>query len=1268
MPYGTVSLGAYAVPNESSSAASVLRYWRNGLADEAAGDVSKLNGGEGIETKASEVWSGTIARDVVAKVREYWEDGKQGPRAENAPVEPIPVLVALKQLARTVSHARTTSSKTVAAVFAVLNPDGKLSPSSGMPPWIVRQNLEPTSGDSSIPVVGELVTSDDWLSKNPVPSTPDWASMLSWFSRYWDAVTADSPLGEEWVVTDTVTLMPKESIGATRMVLNLYDDLLRENSHRNALLKTIASPSKPARVVDAAFRLENVTRPRGTMSTQHSLAASQADAVVAFSALEEGDVLAVQGPPGTGKTTLLQSIIATEVVRTCLAGGEPSVIFGVSTNNQAVTNINTAMNSVLAASRGQDTPPWAIRWIPGADSLGLYLPAQHRVDEAVAAGFLVASNGGIGRWSGFPDKEADAVFVGQAQESWWHNFNRAYPGSRAAQNDVGKAISVIQNDVTALQSELQSAAILLREVEAFRAWWLERTGGRLPPDGYIAEVMAIQAKAQNRLQIARTDVTRERNRVQFAGNRQRETEEGKLAVARDAMAADRDGLTHLDSLARQVEAAIAPQGFLEVMAALLPLSSLRTIAEGRQLARGRTICLDTPELAFTQSGPTDIRTLGEIRDHLNALHGDVVSRVDESERVVALQEAALTDVLVGNRAMEAELEKKRQAISDRMASVAQANSVALRQLQDMADKFSTAEARLAAALDGIAGAYGLPAPTNTDLAGFEALADRTIRHAMFQKSMRYWEGRWLLECAAIAAGTVNMKAGRAGVSARFRRWCMLTPCLITTLHSLPKAMRFAQPTEKVLYDFIDVLIMDESGQVAPHLGAPAFSLAKRAVVVGDIFQLEPIINLSIGVDQANGAKEGLSDFWVEGQPEDYRAIVAGDSGCIQSSAMMLAQAASAFTSPGKDDLRGIFLSEHRRCRTAIIEYCNELVYDGRLIPMRPEPENAPLPAMGWAHVQSTAERRGGSWVNLKEADAIAGFIDQNIDAWTAHYGQIPKATVAIITPFAGQKAVLSAAMKRVRPNLDLTIGTVHSLQGAEARIVIFSMTSSGNNGRPHYASKPNLLNVAVSRAQDSFIVIGDMTVLRRHGSDSVSLLGKRMFSIGEEISGVDGNYRFSSDILRLSRRLSSLDEHLDVLQNAVGSLQSGHQVVIVSPFLRMGAVKHPPFIDLCRDAIRRGASIHVVTDRYFHERDLAVAEPAIQELKGAGVDVTIVDGVHAKMMLTHNSITEGSFNWLAAQRTGKYVRYETSWHFTGDDVSREIQDARNDLVKLGVKL
>ena len=62
-----------------------------------------------------------------------------------------------------------------------------------------------------------------------------------------------------------------------------------------------------------------------------------------------------------------------------------------------------------------------------------------------------------------------------------------------------------------------------------------------------------------------------------------------------------------------------------------------------------------------------------------------------------------------------------------------------------------------------------------------------------------------------------------------------------------------------LYDLIDLLIVDEAGQVTPEVAGASFALARRALVIGDTDQIEPIWNVPGRVDVGNLLDNGLID-------------------------------------------------------------------------------------------------------------------------------------------------------------------------------------------------------------------------------------------------------------------------------------------------------------------------------------------------------------------------------------------------------------------------
>ena len=101
------------------------------------------------------------------------------------------------------------------------------------------------------------------------------------------------------------------------------------------------------------------------------------------------------------------------------------------------------------------------------------------------------------------------------------------------------------------------------------------------------------------------------------------------------------------------------------------------------------------------------------------------------------------------------------------------------------------------------------------------------------------------------------------------------------------------------------------------------------------------------------------------------------------------------------------------------------------------------------------------------------------------YGQSLETLVGIITPFRAQKQSIKRALRTVGiPAVRMKIGTVHALQGAQRKIVLFSSVyGSGDlNQRYFFDQGDNLLNVAVSRAQDYFIVFGYSAISSRTGN------------------------------------------------------------------------------------------------------------------------------------------------------------------------------------------
>ncbi len=358
--------------------------------------------------------------------------------------------------------------------------------------------------------------------------------------------------------------------------------------------------------------------------------------------------------------------------------------------------------------------------------------------------------------------------------------------------------------------------------------------------------------------------------------------------------------------------------------------------------------------------------------------------------------------------------------------------------------------------------------------------DLTFSCDAFHWAARYWEGRFLL-----AQRERLFSRHPANVEESLRRLCMLTPCLVSTLHNVSMLGQISPLVEghsAIQHSFalFDLLVIDEAGQASPELAGPALLMAKRTAVVGDLKQLEPIWNhkslSEIAVASAAGVFNRLNDV------KQSRLSIADGS--------VLAAARLVSKWREEEDL-GITLRYHYRCKPSIIGYCNALSYNKTLVPRTSEGNPGHEPAMSWVSIESKPVRKGGSLCNPMEVEHITSWIGDRWPAWQtdpATKGKSIQDIVALITAYRPQANLLRAELEKVFdqlrgtgsipwPTVDdikkVTVGTVHQLQGAERPIVCFSLVEGPDEAAGSFMDRDaSLLNVAVSRAKSSFIVFG----------------------------------------------------------------------------------------------------------------------------------------------------------------------------------------------------
>jgi AAA domain len=254
-------------------------------------------------------------------------------------------------------------------------------------------------------------------------------------------------------------------------------------------------------------------------------------------------------------------------------------------------------------------------------------------------------------------------------------------------------------------------------------------------------------------------------------------------------------------------------------------------------------------------------------------------------------------------------------------------------------------------------------------------------------------------------------------------------------------------------DSIGWLLIDEAGQATPQAAAGAIWRAKRTVVVGDPLQLEPIVTVPRTIEAALATQyENVNLRW---HPS------------LTSVQKLADQATPVGTSMGEevDSLWvGAPLRVHRRCDEPMFSISNKVAYEGLMVHHKKQSKET-WPTSAWIDVPQSLPN--GNWIPA-EGEAL-----QILLANLLRNHSVPVANIFLISPFRDVVRELKRIGKINGLDNKNRVGTVHTTQGKESDVVILVLGGGTQGAKNWAASKPNLLNVAVSRAKGRLYVIGD---------------------------------------------------------------------------------------------------------------------------------------------------------------------------------------------------
>ena len=250
-------------------------------------------------------------------------------------------------------------------------------------------------------------------------------------------------------------------------------------------------------------------------------------------------------------------------------------------------------------------------------------------------------------------------------------------------------------------------------------------------------------------------------------------------------------------------------------------------------------------------------------------------------------------------------------------------------------------------------------------------------------------------------------------------------------------------------DSVDILFVDEAGQMALANVLAASAAAKSIVLLGDPQQLEQPTR----ANHPDGAGVSALEHLLDGHPT------------IQPH-------------------QGLFLEHTWRLHPSICAFTSEVFYENRL-QSRPGLEHQRSdghPWLGNAGLWFIPVQHHGNQTSAPEEVARVAGLVQELLSGTVHWVDdksvrtpLRPSDILVVAPYNAQVNALAAELNSV------PVGTVDRFQGQQAPVVIYSLTASSPEDAPRgmdFLYNLSRLNVATSRAKGIVILLGSPLLLQ----------------------------------------------------------------------------------------------------------------------------------------------------------------------------------------------
>jgi len=304
--------------------------------------------------------------------------------------------------------------------------------------------------------------------------------------------------------------------------------------------------------------------------------------------------------------------------------------------------------------------------------------------------------------------------------------------------------------------------------------------------------------------------------------------------------------------------------------------------------------------------------------------------------------------------------------------------------------------------------------------------------------------------------SINPNNYRENFSSLWDTLHLVCPIVSTTFASLSTMYKPLRPGE------IGYLVIDEAGQALPQAAVGGIWRARQTIVVGDPIQIEPVMTMDSTIYTDIVRYYGLDE------------AIFSDTVSVQS----IADQVNPYGTLKDEEWIGIPLWVHRRCKQPMFQIANTIAYNNKMIPQHgPFKLDDDLGVSRWIDCKDTV-KKGSKQLVTEQIDIVYELVMNHMK----NNDKLQK-SIFIITPFTEISSALKKKLRNIPDfNIHDQIGTVHTFQGKEAHTVFFipGLDNTKTGAINWLTSKPNILNVAATRAKDRFIMIGDYELLKKY--------------------------------------------------------------------------------------------------------------------------------------------------------------------------------------------